>query len=154
MLFIYEAVFYPEEEGGYSVIFPDFGQGTCGEDIKDATEMAADWLETKIGFNLAVDFAIPEPTYGNQGENGERVAVIAVHIDKDEVVEYWGWVSTKRAAKELRCTPGHVRNLALQGVLRSRKKGRDLEIFYRDVLKREAENVKPGPKPRRELAAA
>ena len=42
--YIYPACFYPEEDGRYSVIFPDFGGATYGNDLADAIDMAADYL--------------------------------------------------------------------------------------------------------------
>lgn len=45
MLSIYPACFYKEKEGGYSVLFPDFGgAGTCGDTFDEAMEMAIDFL--------------------------------------------------------------------------------------------------------------
>lgn len=42
--FIYPACFYKEENGQYSVIFPDFGGATYGNDLDDAYNMAVDYL--------------------------------------------------------------------------------------------------------------
>ena len=45
MKYAYTAVFTPEEEGAYSVHFPDIqGCYTCGDDMADAVEMAKDAL--------------------------------------------------------------------------------------------------------------
>ncbi len=40
----YPACFYKEEDGGYSVIFPDFGNATCGDNFAEAMYMAEDLL--------------------------------------------------------------------------------------------------------------
>jgi predicted RNase H-like HicB family nuclease len=43
--YAYPAVFTPENDGGYSVIFPDLeGCFTCGDDMADAIFMAEDCL--------------------------------------------------------------------------------------------------------------
>lgn len=43
--YVYPAVFTPEDNGGYSVFFPDLeGCYTCGDDLKDAIFMAEDAL--------------------------------------------------------------------------------------------------------------
>lgn len=43
--YVYPAIFLPEEEGGYSVFFPDLeGCYTCGDDLADALFMAEDVL--------------------------------------------------------------------------------------------------------------
>ena len=45
MLSVYPACFYKENEGGYSVIFPDLNHlSTCGETLENALEMAVDCL--------------------------------------------------------------------------------------------------------------
>lgn len=43
--YVYPAVFSPEENGGYSVLFPDLeGCYTCGDNLEDSLEMASDAL--------------------------------------------------------------------------------------------------------------
>ncbi len=43
--YVYPAVFTPEENGGYSVVFPDLeGCYTCGENLEEGLEMAQDVL--------------------------------------------------------------------------------------------------------------
>lgn len=43
--YVYPAVFTPEEDGKYSVFFPDLdGCYTCGDDLQDAIVMAEDVL--------------------------------------------------------------------------------------------------------------
>ena len=43
--YVYPAVFTPEEDGKYSVFFPDLdGCYTCGDDLQDAIIMAEDVL--------------------------------------------------------------------------------------------------------------
>jgi len=45
MKYVYPAIFRPEEDGGYSVIFPDIRRGaTQGDNMIDAMEMAEDFL--------------------------------------------------------------------------------------------------------------
>lgn len=49
MKYVYPALFYPEENGQFSVIFPDLGGiATCGNNLEDAISMAADLLCTWI----------------------------------------------------------------------------------------------------------
>ena len=47
MLSIYPAIFY-EEDGRYSVCFPDFNAATCGDDLNDAMKMAVECLAVQI----------------------------------------------------------------------------------------------------------
>jgi len=45
MKYVYPAVFHPEEEGGYSIFFPDINRGaTQGETIAECIDMAQDFL--------------------------------------------------------------------------------------------------------------
>lgn len=63
-LYSYPAIFYKEDDGGFSVIFPDINGGTAtqGDDLKDALAMAIDCLAVCIhGMNIDGE-EIPEPT--------------------------------------------------------------------------------------------
>lgn len=43
--YVYPAVFTPEKDGGYSILFPDLeGCFTCGDDLIDGMQMAEDVL--------------------------------------------------------------------------------------------------------------
>lgn len=43
--YVYPAVFTPEKDGGYSILFPDLeGCFTCGDDLIDGMQMAEDEL--------------------------------------------------------------------------------------------------------------
>ena len=59
---VYPCILVPEELGGFSVLFPDFGGATQGETLYEALEMAEDFLGFAV--TSAVDNAeeIPAPT--------------------------------------------------------------------------------------------
>lgn len=43
--YVYPAIFTPEEDGSYSIVFPDLeGCYTCGDSLEDGIEMAEDAL--------------------------------------------------------------------------------------------------------------
>lgn len=43
--YVYPAIFTPEEDGSYSIVFPDLeGCYTCGDNLEDGIEMAEDAL--------------------------------------------------------------------------------------------------------------
>lgn len=43
--YVYPAIFTPEKDGGFSVLFPDIeGCYTCGDSLEDSLEMATDAL--------------------------------------------------------------------------------------------------------------
>ena len=60
--YIYPACFYPEEDGRYSVLFPDFGGATFGDDLQDAMDLAQDYLGGTIIDYLDDKEPLPEPS--------------------------------------------------------------------------------------------
>ncbi len=60
MFAVYPAYFMKEEDGGYSVLFPDLpGAVTCGEDFEEANRMAMDCLAGYIFTNEQLDMDVP-----------------------------------------------------------------------------------------------
>ncbi len=63
MRYAYPAIFTPEEDGGFSVNFPDLeGCYTCGDDMPDALMMAEDVLALVLYGYEADGKVIPEPS--------------------------------------------------------------------------------------------
>lgn len=61
--YFYPAVFEPEEEGGYSIFFPDLpGCYTCGDDIADGLYMANDALAVWMCYLEDEKRQIPTPS--------------------------------------------------------------------------------------------
>jgi predicted RNase H-like HicB family nuclease len=151
----YEAIFTPED-GQYSIVFPDFEGATCGNDYKDAIEMAADWLYLTIGALLHDGLPLPIPTYENKVERDDKVVVVSIFFDPEKAADEWNWVSVKTAADMLGVTAQRVRVLARDGVLPSRKEGRDILVLHSAVEKRAANPRGPGraSASKRELATA
>lgn len=78
--YVYPAVFEPEEEGGYSINFPDLeGCFTCGEDLNDGIAMAEDALALVLYGYESDNKAIPKPSKHNdiQLKEGAFVNYIA-----------------------------------------------------------------------------
>lgn len=62
--YIYPAIFTPEDEGGYSVVYPDLkGCYTCGDTLEDSLEMAADALALMLVNLEDENKEIPVPTH-------------------------------------------------------------------------------------------
>lgn len=60
----YPAIFYKEDDGGYSVIFPDLkGVSTCGDDLEHALYMATDCLAGYIHSAEIDKEEIPQPSH-------------------------------------------------------------------------------------------
>ena len=61
--YVYPAIFTRENDGGYSVLFPDIESCyTCGDDMADALEMAEDVLCLMLYDMEKAGKAIPEPS--------------------------------------------------------------------------------------------
>lgn len=61
--YVYPAVFTPEEEGGYSIYFPDLeGCCTCGDTLAEGLEMAEDALCLFLYDMEEKEIAAHEPT--------------------------------------------------------------------------------------------
>ena len=61
--YVYPAVFTPEEDGSYSINFPDLeGCFTCGETLEDGLEMAKDALALVLYGYEKEEREIPKPS--------------------------------------------------------------------------------------------
>ena len=99
MKLIYPACFYPCEEGGYTVVFPDLpGCITEGDTISEAVDMAIDaasgWLLTEAQVNRP----LPQPSdikkvVPNEYENG---FVSLISVDLDEYSKKYGDKAVKK----------------------------------------------------------
>lgn len=77
MSYIYPAIFYPEEDGRYSVIFPDLNDlATYGDDFADAFEMAKEVCSQYLFNSLREGIAIPESTPLEAVEKDENTAIV------------------------------------------------------------------------------
>ena len=90
MLSMYPAFFYKEKDGGYSVIFPELGISTCGDDLNAAANMAVDCLAgflydlklEKKTYPVAPDISALDPD--KEYDEYESVFVNMVTVDVDE----------------------------------------------------------------------
>ena len=63
MLYVYPCALVPEEDGGFSVSFPDVPEAlTCGNDRADALAMAEDALAVALGAYMKCREDIPVPS--------------------------------------------------------------------------------------------
>ena len=68
--YAYPAIFTPEEDGSYSIIFPDLeGCYTCGDNLEDGIEMAEDALSLVL--------------YGYEKRSDNKISVLPVYGDSD-----------------------------------------------------------------------
>ncbi len=99
MKLIYPACFYPCEEGGYTVIFPDLpGCVTEGDTLSEALDMAIDaasaWLLDSVEKNKQIPHASDiKSIIPDEYENG---FVSIIGIDLDEYSKKYGNKAVKK----------------------------------------------------------
>lgn len=144
MLAIYEFELFQDE--GWVLAFPfDFEGGTQGSSIKEACEMAADWLKGEVEHLLMTRQALPEATFGNVPVHGGRIAIVAVQADLDSI----DTVAACDAAKMLGVSRARVSQMLSAGQLEGYRKGRSTFVTRASVEARLAESPKPG-RPKKE----
>lgn len=73
---IFQAILTPEEEGGYSVEFPDLpGCFSCGDTFNEAVAMGTDAAKTYVASLLGHADAVPEPKRHRCPSGAEDVMV-------------------------------------------------------------------------------
>lgn len=69
MRYAYPCVLTPEDDGGFSVAFPDVPEAlTCGDDEDEALSMAEDALAVALGAYVRAREAIPTPGPARPGQ--------------------------------------------------------------------------------------
>ena len=86
MNYIYPAVFYPEEDGRYSVIFPDLNDlATYGDNLADAFAMAQEACGQYLFTSLRDGEKIPVSTPISEVKTEEEAALVnLICINLDE----------------------------------------------------------------------
>ena len=70
MRYTYPCYLTPEEDGGYSVSFPDVPESlTCGDDRAEALEMAQDALTIALGMYVQGGEDVPVPSQAKDGQD-------------------------------------------------------------------------------------
>lgn len=90
MLTAYPAVFVKEEDGGYSVLFPDFeGGATCGDTLQDALEMAEECLAGLLAAMQEDKEPLPEPSEMTP----ELLSKTCAEVEADPSKAFWNMVT-------------------------------------------------------------
>lgn len=149
--YIFDALLTPEEEGGYSVEFPDLpGCLTCGDDFEDAVFMAADAARTWVASALAHGEEVPPYRRADAPEGSERLCVF-FESDPSWLVD-GPVVSAAQAARELGVSAGRVTHMLDAGLLDGYRQGRRTYVSERSIQARLAEAPKAG-RPRKGAVA-
>lgn len=91
MKYAYPAVFTKEDEGGYSVFFPDLeGCYTCGETLPEAIEMAQDALSLFLYDAEEEKREIPAASELKSVEHDENAIVSLIVCDTLEYKKFFG----------------------------------------------------------------
>ncbi len=89
MLTMYPAVFIPEPDGRYSVLFPDFDCATCGGDLNDAVEMAVDCMAGEVYTMQKEHQALPKPSKMTP----ELLEKACLDVEADPKAAFWNLVA-------------------------------------------------------------
>lgn len=148
MAYVREFEFF-EDEG--MVCVEPFGMegATCGTDIYDAIDMAADWLRIHVLDALAKGEAFPQGALGNEPRHGGTVIAVAIEASLEDVPA----MTASEAARELGVSTARVSQLVSAGLLESWKVGSTRMVSENSVLARKAEAPKAG-RPARETVTA
>ncbi|MBP3900929.1 MAG: type II toxin-antitoxin system HicB family antitoxin [Blautia sp.] len=97
--YVYPAVFTAEEEGGYSINFPDLeGCYTCGDDLADGIMMAEDILAITLYHYEKENKPIPVPADRSSIKLAENEFINYIATD---TLEYQKRYNTKAVKKTL-----------------------------------------------------
>lgn len=133
--YLYEAVFSPNELGGYDVSFPELGIVTMGDDLTDAAWAAQDLLTLHAEGERAMGRDLPESgSFGAAAPDGGAVIGIMAVVGEggDEADE----MTADHAADILGVSRPRVYAMARDGILESRKVGNSLMISAESVRAR------------------
>jgi len=129
MMYVYEAIFSPEEAGGYSVIIPDIpGCFTFGGSLAESVKNASEAIALNIEDYIASSENIPQATFGHPVEDGDSIFPVAAKIDPEQVSVGEPYMTTAEVGKLLGVSDSRIRQLYGEGALVGKKPGRDLQI--------------------------
>lgn len=136
--FVYQAIMSPEEDGGYSVEFPDLpGCFTDGDDYMDAVGMAADAAKTYVASLMLHGDTVPEANRHDAPEGCESVYVF-FETDKSYIVR-GEVVSAAQAARDLGVSAGRVTHMIDAGLLDGYRSGRRTFVTKESVNRRKSD---------------
>ena len=98
MNYIYPAVFYPEDDGRFSVIFPDLNDlATYGDTLADAFSMAQDACGQYLFTSLRDGNPLPKPTPLDLVEKDDGAALVnLICVNLDEYAKFYDDKAVKK----------------------------------------------------------
>jgi predicted RNase H-like HicB family nuclease len=95
--YVYPACFYKEDDGKYSVEFPDLPLATCGNDLADAMTMASDAAAGRILLMLRDGEELPKASNISDVKPDDETGIVSlVCIDLDAAKKHYGDASVKK----------------------------------------------------------
>lgn len=141
--YIYEAIFTPNELGGYDVSIPDFELLTQGDSLEDAAYMAQDLLSTYISLKLAQgETPSKKGSFSHFVPEGALAMGILVLAEPSFNAEEF--MTTQEAADILDVTRPRIYAMINDGSLRTQKIGNKRLVRTQDVMDRFNAPVRPG----------
>jgi antitoxin HicB len=96
MVYTYDALFEPAEEGGFVITFPDLPFGvTQGDDEKEGMEMAVDCIETVLGELIKKGEPLPVAKK-RRGKNYRAIKLPALSEAKTELYRQFSLLASVR----------------------------------------------------------
>ena len=141
MVYVWEFEFFPDESGNGINALPcgDFGYGaTCGDDLVDAVEYAADFLGCAVEDHLIRGVELPPMEFGHKPENGGQIIAIAVERNLEDIPS----MTAADAARELGVSRARIAQLCKAGLLESWMSGTNRMVTRNSVNARLVDRVK------------
>lgn len=141
--YIFQAFLTPENDGGYSVEFPDLpGCFSCGDTFHEAVAMGADAAKTYVASLLGHGETVPEPQRLSCPSGTESIMVF-FEADPTYIVE-GAVVCAAEASRRLNVSPGRITHILDAGVLDGYREGRRTWVSVASIEKRLSEAPKAG----------
>lgn len=139
MLHVYEFEVFEDE--GWVLAFPyDLEGGTQGKTLREAAEMAAEWLQGEMEHRIMKQLPPPEPTFGNAPQHGGENMIVAVSVDLDAIPT----VTASEAARMLNVSRPRISQMLKTGKLEGYTKGHATFVTTASIEARLNDKPRPG----------
>lgn len=141
--FVYQAFVSSEDDGGYSVEFPDLpGCLTCGDTFEESIFMAADAAKTWLASRMVHNEPIPSASRRKAPASTESVYVF-IETEPEYIVRGEA-VTASEAARMLNVSPGRITQMIDAGILEGYRSERRTFVSKASVKQRLQNGSHPG----------